>query len=124
MRLPEPIDYFETPNGMTGIILAFVLIFFAFIGFEDMANIAEEVKRPQKTLPRAIILSVVISGVIYILVSLSVVRVINWEELGQSAAPLAAVAEEIVRNSGQYHIIRNCTFCHSQYSSNHTSSWF
>jgi len=89
----ESIDYFEAPNGTTGIILAFVLIFFAFIGFEDMANVAEEVKRPKKTLPRAIILSVIITGIIYILVSLSVVRVINWEELGQSAAPLAAVAE-------------------------------
>ena len=89
----ESIDYFEAPNGTTGIILAFVLIFFAFIGFEDMANVAEEVKRPKKTLPRAIILSVIITGIIYILVSLSVVRVVNWEELGQSAAPLAAVAE-------------------------------
>ncbi|MGY5144450.1 MAG: APC family permease [Candidatus Nitrosopumilus sp. bin_32a] len=89
----ESIDYFEMPNGTVGIVLAFVLIFFAFIGFEDMANIAEEVKKPRKTLPRAIILSVIITGVIYILVSLSVVRVINWEELGQSAAPLAAVAE-------------------------------
>ena len=89
----ESIDYFEMPNGTTGIILAFVLIFFAFIGFEDMANVAEEVKRPKKTLPRAIILSVIITGIIYILVSLSVVRVVNWEELGQSAAPLAAVAE-------------------------------
>lgn len=89
----ESIDYFEMPHGTTGIILAFVLIFFAFIGFEDMANVAEEVKRPKKTIPRAIILSVVITGIIYILVSLSVVRVINWEELGQSAAPLAAIAE-------------------------------
>lgn len=89
----ESIDYFEMPNGTTGIILAFVLIFFAFIGFEDMANVAEEVKKPRKTLPRAIILSVIITGIIYILVSLSVVRVVNWEELGQSAAPLAAVAE-------------------------------
>jgi len=89
----ESIDYFEIPHGTTGIILAFVLIFFAFIGFEDMANVAEEVKRPKKTIPRAIILSVVITGIIYILVSLSVVRVINWEELGQSAAPLAAIAE-------------------------------
>ena len=89
----EPIDYFEMPHGTTGIILAFVLIFFAFIGFEDMANVAEEVKRPKKTIPRAIILSVVITGIIYILVSLSVVRVINWEEFGQSAAPLAAIAE-------------------------------
>ena len=89
----EQIDYFEMPHGTTGIILAFVLIFFAFIGFEDMANVAEEVKRPKKTIPRAIILSVIITGILYILVSLSVVRVINWEELGQSAAPLAAIAE-------------------------------
>ena len=89
----EPIDYFEMPHGTTGIILAFVLIFFAFIGFEDMANVAEEVKKPKKTLPRAIVLTVIITGIIYLLVSLSVVRVVNWEELGQSAAPLAAVAE-------------------------------
>jgi APA family basic amino acid/polyamine antiporter len=78
---------------MTGIILAFVLIFFACIGFEDMANVAEEVKRPKKTLPRAIILSIVITAVIYILVSLSSVRILNWEELSQSAAPLADVAK-------------------------------
>ena len=96
----EPVDYFDAPNGVNGIILAFVLIFFAFIGFEDMANVAEEVKRPKKTLPRAIILSVVITGVIYILVSLSVVRVINWEELGLSAAPLATVAERSLGPEG------------------------
>src|SRR3989304_4302102 len=96
----KPVDYFDAPNGVTGIILAFVLIFFAFIGFEDMANVAEEVKRPKKTLPRAIILSVLITGVIYILVSLSVVRVINWEELGRSAAPLAAVAERSLGPEG------------------------
>ena len=96
----ESIDYFEAPNGMTGIILAFVLIFFAFIGFEDMANVAEEVKRPKKTLPRAIILSVVITGIIYLLVALSVVRILNWEELGRSAAPLADVADHAIGFGG------------------------
>ena len=88
----ESVDYFEAPNGTTGIVLAFILIFFAFIGFEDMANVAEEVKRPKKTLPRAIILCILITGVIYVLVSLSSVRILNWEELGQSTAPLADVA--------------------------------
>ena len=97
---PEPIDYFEAPNGITGIVFAFVLIFFAFIGFEDMANVAEEVKRPKKTLPRAIILSVIITGIIYILVALSVVRVVNWEELGLSLAPLADVANTSLGASG------------------------
>jgi APA family basic amino acid/polyamine antiporter len=90
---PEPVNYTESPTGFTGIVIAFVLIFFAFIGFEDMANIAEEVKRPKKTLPKAIILSVVIAGILYILVSLAVVRVVSWEELATSAAPIALVAE-------------------------------
>ncbi|MGY5151296.1 MAG: APC family permease [Candidatus Nitrosopumilus sp. bin_6a] len=90
---PEPVDYTASPTGLSGIVIAFVLIFFAFIGFEDMANIAEEVKKPRKTLPRAIILSVIISGVLYVLVSLAVVRVVNWEELATSAAPMALVAE-------------------------------
>ncbi len=88
----ESVDYFDAPNGISGIILAFVLIFFAFIGFEDMANVAEEVKMPKKTLPRAIILSILITAVIYILVSLSAVRIMNWGELSQSAAPLADLA--------------------------------
>jgi len=92
VEVSDSIDYFDTPNGMTGIILAFVLIFFAFIGFEDMANVAEEVKKPKKTLPRAIILTVIITAIIYILVSLSSIRILNWEELSQSAAPLADVA--------------------------------
>ena len=97
----ESVDYLEAPNGMTGIVLAFILIFFAFIGFEDMANVAEEVKRPQKTLPRAIILCILITGIIYVLVSLSVVRILNWEELGQSAAPLADVAHKALGIEGR-----------------------
>lgn len=89
----ESIDYFDAPLGISGIILAFVLIFFAFIGFEDMANVAEEVKKPQKNLPRGIILSIAITGIIYVLVSLAAVRVVNWAELGESAAPLAEIAQ-------------------------------
>ena len=100
---PEPVNYFESPTGFTGIIIAFVLIFFAFIGFEDMANVAEEVRNPKKVIPRAIILSVMISGIIYVLVSLAVVRVINWEDLSLSAAPLADVAKRGLGNQG--HII-------------------
>lgn len=96
----ESIDYFEAPNGITGIILAFVLIFFAFIGFEDMANVAEEVRRPHKTIPRAIILSIIITGVIYLLVSLSAVRILNWEELAMSSAPLADVARSALGTNG------------------------
>ena len=44
---PETVNYTESPTGFSGIAIAFVLVFFAFIGFEDMANVAEEVKKPR-----------------------------------------------------------------------------
>lgn len=100
---PEPVEYFESPTGLSGIVIAFILIFFAFVGFEDMANVAEEVKKPSRTIPKAILLSIAITGVIYILVSLAVVRVVNWQDLGASAAPLATVAERAFGSSG--HVI-------------------
>ena len=98
-EVKEPVNYLQT-TGISGIVLAFVLIFFAFIGFEDMANIAEEVKRPAKNLPRGILLAVLITGVIYILVSISVLRIMTWEELGQSSAPLADVANRALGSNG------------------------
>ncbi|MEX0861339.1 APC family permease [Nitrosopumilus sp.] len=98
---PEPVNYFESPTGLTGIIIAFVLSFFAFIGFEAMANVAEEVRNPKKTIPRAIILSVIVSSLIYVLVSLAVVRVVNWEDLSLSSAPLAEVVKRGLGSQGQ-----------------------
>lgn len=96
------IDYFENPMGYNGIILAFVLVFFAFIGFEDIANVAEEVKRPQRTMPRGIMLSVLITTIIYILVSLASIRIVGWEQLAESSAPLAFVAEQKLGQQGHF----------------------
>ena len=98
----ESVNYFESPFGLSGISLAFVLIFFAFIGFESIANIAEETKNPKKVLPKAIILSISITGIIYILVSLSVLRILSWQELGSSIAPLADVAGRALGANGQF----------------------
>ena len=100
--IEEEIDYFENPLGTNGIILAFVLVFFAFIGFEDMANVAEEVKRPQRTIPRGIMLSVLITAIIYIFVSLAAIRVVGWEQLADSSAPLAFVAQQRLGERGHF----------------------
>ena len=97
----EHVDYFENPAGLGGISLAFVLIFFAFIGFEDIVNIAEETKNPKKILPRAIILSISITAAIYILVSLAAIQILDWKELGASLSPLADVAKKILGSNGQ-----------------------
>ena len=96
------IDYFENPLGVNGIVLAFVLVFFAFIGFEDIANVAEEVKKPRKTIPKAIMLSVLITTIIYILVSLASIRIVGWEQLAESSAPLAFVAEQKLGSQGHF----------------------
>jgi basic amino acid/polyamine antiporter, APA family len=74
-----------------GIGLAAVLSFFAFIGFEDIVNMAEEVSDPTRTMPRAILLSLAITSVIYALVSWAAVRAVPLSQLSASQSPLALV---------------------------------
>lgn len=88
------VDLFEMPSGMTGVLGATSLVFFAFLGFEGIANLSEEMKSPERDLPRAIFLALGISTLFYILVSLSAVSLLGWSELSQSGAPLALVAAQ------------------------------
>ena len=74
-----------------GIGAATILAFFAFIGFEDMANVAEEVKDPTRTFPRAVILTLVITTLLYVLTTLAVVATVPMAELAGSSAPLTLV---------------------------------
>jgi basic amino acid/polyamine antiporter, APA family len=67
-------------------------VFFAFLGFEGLANIAEEMKNPEKDLPRAIILSLTFATAAYILVAFAAVSTLGWQALSASEAPLADVA--------------------------------
>src|SRR3989344_2548123 len=92
------VNYFESPTGFTGIMAAATLVFFAFIGFEELANMSEEARSP-KVIPTAIILSIIISTVLYILVSVSAVSILNWQELADSKAPLASVASKVIPQS-------------------------
>jgi len=77
--------------GWSGIVGGAFLAFFAFIGFENMANIAEEAKRAERTLPRAIVISLVLSTAIYVLVTGVAVLAIPHAALVESAAPLMLV---------------------------------
>ena len=93
------VNYFEMPNGFSGIFSAAALIFFAYLGFEEMANIAEETKEPKKNIPRAIIISLIVTTLLYIFVSISAVSILPWQTLGDSNAPLADVAETAMPGS-------------------------
>lgn len=70
------------------------LAFFAFVGFEDMVNVAEEVHAPERTMPRALLTSVTIAIVIYVVVVFSATQVVPPVELAGSDAPLLAVMKK------------------------------
>jgi APA family basic amino acid/polyamine antiporter len=79
----------EMPNGISGVLGASALIFFAFIGFEDIANITEETKDPKNISPKALIFSIFVTTLIYMLVALSAVSLAPWDSLADSNSPLA-----------------------------------
>jgi len=75
----------------SGILLGAFLAFFAFIGFEDMVNIAEEVKKPQITLPAGILLALLIATIIYTSIAIIAVLALDQNTLSESKAPLADI---------------------------------
>ncbi|MDO8647300.1 MAG: APC family permease [Candidatus Diapherotrites archaeon] len=78
------------------IIKTAALVFFAFIGFEEIVRLAEETKNAEKNIPKALFAAIAFSTVIYILVSISAVSVLTPQELAASNAPLGDVAGKIL----------------------------
>ncbi|MGR8918518.1 MAG: APC family permease [Gammaproteobacteria bacterium] len=77
--------------GMAGIATGAVLAFYAFIGFEDMVNVAEEVHDAPRNLPRAIVIALIVSTLLYVLVALTAVTAVPLADLAGSTAPLAVI---------------------------------
>ncbi|MDX1484333.1 MAG: APC family permease [Alphaproteobacteria bacterium] len=84
------------PAGLAawgGIAAGTFLAFFAFLGFEDIVNMAEETKSAARTLPRAILLTILFSTLIYGTVALVAVTAVPMERLAGSRAPLELITE-------------------------------
>ncbi len=75
----------------TALLSATVLGFFAFLGFEDMVNVAEEVKGVRTALPKAILWTLGLSTALYVCVASVSVLIVPPSELGESSAPLSLV---------------------------------
>ncbi|MDV2482658.1 amino acid permease [Methanoculleus sp. Wushi-C6] len=86
------VDYFEMPFGVSGLLQASALVFFAYMGFEEMVKLSEETREPEKIIPLALIIALAVSIFLYVLVSLAAVSVVGWEQLAASRAPFAEVA--------------------------------
>lgn len=78
----------DFPAVMVGAALAF----FVFTGFEGLVNLAEETKEPRKALPAAVLVSLAVTLVLYILTALGAVALLSPRELAASDSPLAAAA--------------------------------
>ena len=76
-----------------GIMVGAFLAFYAFIGFEDMVNVAEEVKNPERNLPIAIISAIIITTIFYSLIAVVAVLSLPVSDLAATEAPLALIYE-------------------------------
>ncbi len=81
------------PGELRAVLPAVTIAVFAFIGFEDLANVAEEARDPRYSLPRAIVIGIVFSTIIYVAVGIAALLAVRTETLASSAAPLATVVE-------------------------------
>jgi len=99
------VNYLETPVDAGGLNLSLVmtgavLTFFAFVGFEDLLNLSEEVKNPERTMPWGILLAVLCTTILYVLVSVAAVSVVPYTALADASkgAPMA----QIVAKAGSW----------------------
>jgi APA family basic amino acid/polyamine antiporter len=88
------VNLLDAPNGIPGILKASTLVFFAYLGFQDVVNLAEEATHPERDVPRALMLSVVITALCYVFVAVAAVSLVDWQALGTSNSPLAFAASQ------------------------------
>ncbi len=82
------------PNGFSGVLKGTAAVFFAYIGFDAISTTAEECRNPQRDLPRAMLYSLVICTVIYILIALVLTGMVSYTSL-DVGDPLAAVFSRV-----------------------------
>lgn len=80
--------------GIGGVMSAAALVFFAFIGFDEVVTLSEETRDPGRSVPRALLLTLGISTVLYIAVGVVSVSAVGADALGRSDQPLGLVMEE------------------------------
>jgi APA family basic amino acid/polyamine antiporter len=103
----QPQNFSEfSPNGLSGILQGAGFIFFAYLGFGRIAALGEEVKNPERNLPLAILIALVVSVVIYVLTGLVATGLQNYQILAQSGSPIA----EAAKATGNYAVVVAVSF--------------
>lgn len=87
-------------NGAGGVVGAAALVFFAFIGFDEVITLSEETRNPTRTVPRALLIALGLSALLYALVAIAAVSVLGAGDVGSSERPLADVVEQVTGPGG------------------------
>lgn len=82
------------PNGVSGVLKGVSGVFFAYIGFDAISTTAEECRNPRRDLPRAIIFALLITTILYVMISLVLTGMVHYGELGVGD-PLAYVFQKL-----------------------------
>jgi len=88
------------PDSMNGTLGAISLIYISFFGYQLIANNADEIKEPEKTVPKAMKLSMIISIGLNLLIATVAVFTVSWKELAESHAPLVLLANKSFGGKG------------------------
>lgn len=94
-RLPELVPALDDPGAWKSVGATTLLAVFAFIGFEHLVNISEEMKEPSHTLPRALFVTLAITSLLYIVVTWVALIAVPPDQLARSEAPLAMVFQRL-----------------------------
>jgi basic amino acid/polyamine antiporter, APA family len=109
---PGSTNYFESPDKMSELSKATLLtwigaifggaglVFFAYYGFENIVNIADETKNPVRVIPKALLISIAVTTALYILVAISTSALVGWKGLSLTEAPLSLAAERALGGQG------------------------
>jgi amino acid transporter len=100
-KLPEMLPGLDA-SIWSGVFMGSFIAFYAYLGFEDIVNVAEEAIKPRINIPLAIIISLVVTTVFYILISIVAILLLSPQELTESEAPLAMLYQ---KSTGQTPII-------------------
>ncbi len=89
-----PLDYTVATTSWS-IFIGASLAFYAFMGFEDLANVAEESKNPERDLPMAILGSLFFAGLVYIAIAFIATHYVSPSQLAEAKAPLVDLAQQV-----------------------------
>jgi basic amino acid/polyamine antiporter, APA family len=94
------VDLLSSSGASGSVVGAAALVFFAFIGFDEVTTLSEETVNPSRTIPRALLLALGISTLLYVGVAIAAVSVIGSTQLAASERPLADVLDHVLGGSG------------------------